>query len=195
MNYIHLEPNMIPATLRGGYQGKKFKAVATETVTVPADAGLWSGGSCERYHGVNVNTGAAMAFPGQNSSPWNGSRRDVTVTLEPGFAVVRHSMFCGKDMGLTFYVHPSNAAALLPAPTAELSVYEKLVLRATASLKSSYNGQDRYSMMMSEYKSRDILNGETYPTRAQWDAAKALLIEKRLLNKAGAITPAGRNAA
>ena len=32
------------------------------------------------------------------------------------------------------------------------------------------------------------------PTRAQWDEAKAALIGRGLLNKAGAITVTGRNA-
>ncbi len=32
------------------------------------------------------------------------------------------------------------------------------------------------------------------PTRDEWNAAKTTLISKGLLNKAGAVTPAGRNA-
>jgi hypothetical protein len=35
---------------------------------------------------------------------------------------------------------------------------------------------------------------ESFPTREQWQAAKDSLISKGLLNKAGAVTPKGRNA-
>jgi hypothetical protein len=92
-------------------------------------------------------------------------------------------------MGLTFYVHPDNATKLLPAPQAELTAFEKIVLSATASYKSSYAGMDRYEMAR-----RDCRNGTPFPTRDDWALAKQTLINLGLLNKAGAITPAGRNA-
>ena len=119
----------------------------------------------------------------------------MEVALVPGIAVVEHSMFCGKDMGLTFHVHPDNAAKLLPAPTAELTAHEKLVLQATCSFKSSYGGKDRYQMMADEvrYASSKHVQ-EPFPTREQWDAAKQSLIGRGMLNKAGAVTPCGRNA-
>lgn len=192
MNAIYLDAAMVPATLRGNYNGKKFKAVVVDTVTVPADAGLWSDGSRDHWRGVNVNTGEAMAFPGQQSAPWD-KRQDCAVTLIPGFAVVRHSMSCGVDMGLTFYVHPDNAAKLLPAPQAELSAFEKIVLNATKSLKSSYGGKDRYTMSLDGRRYGPEAN-EPFPTRAQWDETKLALIGRGLLNKASAITTAGRNA-
>jgi hypothetical protein len=91
-------------------------------------------------------------------------------------------------MGLTFYVHPDNAAKLLPAPT-EVSEVDKLVLRATASYKSSYMGRDRYDMAKNDRR-----DGSPFPTRDEWNACKVSLACRGLLTKAGAITPAGRNA-
>lgn len=193
MKTIHLDPAQVPASLRGSYSGRKFEACVCETVTIPATAGLWDGGSRETFAGVNIATGAAMPFPGQDSFA-DSSRREVTVTLQPGFAVVRRSYVQGTDLGLTFYVHPDNASKLLPAPTGKLSPYEKLVLIATKSLKSSYGGRDRYQMARDEYHCKNALAGLDYPTRAQWDATKADLIARGLLNKAGAITVAGKNA-
>ena len=180
---IHLDPNMVPATLRGAYSGKKFQAIVCESVTIPMDAGLWSGGSRDHYVGIDLATGESRPFPGQNASPWDGTRKETVVILQPGFAVIEHSHFCGKDMGLRFYVHPDNAAALLPAPTGELSPIELMVLEATASLKSSYMGRDRYQMTAENLRYSD----KTMPSRADWDAAKASLIDKGLLNKAGEI--------
>ncbi len=191
MQTIHLDANMVPASLRGGYSGKMFKARVCESVTIPMDAGLWSGGSRETYRVVRLADGAEIE-PLRDQSPWDRARRDISVTLEPGIAVICHSMFCGKDHGLTFYVHPSNAAQLLPAPSAELTDHEKIVLTATRSYKSSYGGKDRYEMAQGDYRYGD--KAHLYPTRAQWDAAKQSLIGKGLLNKAGAITTAGKNA-
>ena len=196
---IYLDANLVPRALRAGYDGKKFKARVCERVTIPMTAGLWSGGSRDTYSLVEFETGREMAASDNMSAPWNPGRKDREIELKPGFCVVEHSIFCGRDMGLTFYVHPDNAAKLLPAPVAELSAHEKIVLDATAGLKSSYMGKDRFQMSsensrFSRYSSTPFAEKGVHPTREQWDAAKALLISKGLLNKAGAITVAGRNA-
>jgi hypothetical protein len=111
---VHLEASQVPATLRGSYSGKKFEAQVCTSVTIPATVGLWDGGSRDDYYGVALDTGETFQLPHSNAWPGFGARREVQVTLEPGKAVVRHSIFCGEDMGLTFYVHPDNAAKLLP---------------------------------------------------------------------------------
>jgi hypothetical protein len=130
-------------------------------------------------------------MPGQGSSPWNPDRKEQQITIKSGFAVVRHSYFSGKDMGLTFYLSPQDAAPMLPAPV-ELSPDAALVLEYTATRKSSYMGKDRYQMALDDiragYCKREPLS------REQWNDAKNSLINLGFLNKAGAITPAGRNA-
>ena len=188
MNAIYLEPAMVPPALRGSYSGKQFKAYICDSVTIPADAGLWSSGSRDHYSALDVNTGQNVALPGQNAAPWDNSRKDTRVALRPGLAVVRHTMFQGKDLGLSFYVHPDNAAKLLPAPAAELSEYARIVLIATRTYKSSYGGRDRFEIARDDYR------GKPYPTRDEWNATKAELIAGGYLNKAGAITVKGRNA-
>jgi hypothetical protein len=191
MKAIYLEPDQVPGMLKGAYSGRQFKAIVCETATIPMDAGLWSGGSRETYRAVNLDTGIDVPLRGQNAAPWDAARREHEISLAAGVVVICHSMFCGKDMGLTFYVHPANATKLLPANTAgELSETELLVLEATASLKSSYGGKDRYEM--SRHNAR--YSSKAFPTREQWEQAKQSLIARKLLNKAGAITTAGRNA-
>jgi len=195
LNAIYLDPAMVPSTLRGRYSGKSFKAIVCTEMTIPADAGLWSGGSRDTFTVICAYTGKTVNMPGQYAAPWDSSRREQKIAMVSGAIVVEHSIFCGKDLGLTFYVHPDNAAKLLPAPTGDLTAIEKLVLVYTAHRKSSYMGKDRYAMAVDDARygygeNRDKLA----PTRAQWDEAKAALITRGLLNKAGAITPAGRNA-
>lgn len=189
---IHLDPAQVPAQLRRSYSGKHFQAVICEVVTIPSYAGNWDSGSRETYELVRLENGEAIAASDNVSAPWD-ARQDRKIELQPGFAVVRHSIFCGKDMGLCFYLRADNAAALLPPPAAELSSHQKIVLEATASFKSSYNGQDRYQMAApSSWQDQSIR--DAFPTRAQWEQAKAELIASGHLNKAGAITTKGRNA-
>jgi hypothetical protein len=196
MQTIHLEPAQVPAALRGGYQGKMFKARVCEEMTIPADAGLWSGGSRSTYRLVDMNSGATVEAVNHNAAPWDG-RGDRPVTLKPGYAVVVHSTFCGKDMGLTFYVHPANAAAMLPAP-AELSPLDSIIIAYTAGRKSSYNGKDRYDMAQDDHRhgwrDAEAMKDLPFPTREEWNAGKVSLAARGYLTKAGAITPKGRNA-
>jgi hypothetical protein len=174
---IHLDPNMVPAAMRGSYTGRKFKAEVCETVTIPITAGLWDGGSRELYSFIRLADGAQVEAPGQHVAPWDRSRNaDRTVTIEPGYAVVKHAMFCGQDSGLTFYVHPDNAAKLLPAK-AELTEHEQTVLNIIGSYKSSYRG---------EYLARAGIGNV--------DEIKASLISKGMLDSRGALTVAGKNA-
>ena len=128
-------------------------------------------------------------------APWDNSRQDYRFALEPDLAVVRHTIFRGKDLGLTFYVHPAAIAKLLPAPSEELDAIAKMVLTATRSYKSSYMGRDRYQMAKEGSQYERARKGEAFPTREAWEAAKAALIASGYLNKAGAITVKGRNAA
>lgn len=181
METVYLDGNQVPAFLREGYAGTKFKAVVTESVTIPSDAGLWAGGTRETFSAYRLDNGDAMALPGQDSAPWAGQRREYTAPLQPGLVIVRRSHFCGKDMGLTFYVHPSNAVAFLPGNEAEsLPEREQTVLRLTAQLKSAYR--------RAEAKRAGI-------DAREYDAIVGKLQERGLLSANGGLTTKGKNEA
>jgi len=188
---LYLDRNSVPDVLRGAYRGNKFRVVVTESVHIPSHAGLWDGGSRDTFRGVRLTDGAEVPLSDNMSAPWDAKRQDFTAKLVPGIAVVEHSTFCGKDMGLRIYVHPSDAAPMLSAPV-ELTAVERLVLDYTNGRKSSYAGKDRFQMAVEDlrYNKRGIDRLD----RAIWDEAKSALISRGLLNKAGAITTAGRNA-
>jgi len=191
MKMIHLEPNQVPQQLRGDYKGKKFKAVVTEAVTIPIDAGIWSGGSRDNFHAIDLRSGQTVNFPGQNLAPLDSGRAERTINIVPGFAIVRQSIFQGTESGVTFYVHPVNAAAMLPAPT-DLNETEQLVLEVTRSFKASYNGKNRYEMARERWEWTGSKG--SFPSEVEWEETKLQLFKKGLLNKAGAITIKGRNA-
>lgn len=189
-----LEKNQVPQHLRGDYSGNKFRAESCTEVTIPMDAGLWSGGSRETYRHVRLSDGAMVDAVNHNEAPW-GNRKERTIKLEPGFCVVKHIIFCGKDLGLAFYVHPDDVAKILPAPSVDLTENEKTVLWATCSFKSSYGGRDRYEMARENKSPYWQKDAPKFMSRDEWNAAKASLVASGHLSANGAITPKGRNAA
>jgi hypothetical protein len=204
---VHLDARQVPAQLRAGYRGKRFSAVIGEKVTIPSNAGFWEDGSRETYQLVRMADGAAVEFDNAEAA-WKGTSQDREVILEPGFCVLCRSTFRGKDGGMRIYMTPDDAAPLLPAPI-ELTAHERIVLIATARYKSSYAGRDRYQMaradmvhgngdrgaVLSDRRDlTEVIPGERFMTRREWDAAKQTLTGRGLLTKIGSITIAGRNA-
>jgi len=176
----HLDKKDVPASLRAGYSGNKFKAQAVTSLTIGSDAGLWSGGTRDFYYMIRLADGATCDFPGQQSAPWNSARADKDVSIDPGFAIVRHSHFCGSDMGLEFFVNPADIVKLVPHDdSSALCDVERRVLYIISAYKSFARPD--------EFRRAGIDVNEA-------DAIKARLISLGYLNKAGAITVKGRNA-
>jgi len=169
------------------YTGAKFAVVVRETGM--SLVSHWDGGSRDSFEVVSLETGEKRAVP-QNGTAFDGFALARAPVPANGVAVVEHSISQGKDLGLTLHLHPHNATAMLPAPV-ELNEHEAFILAATARLKASYAGKDRFDNSRKAYPS--ALSGHDM-TRDQWDTAKTALIARGMLNKAGAITLAGKNA-
>lgn len=167
------------------YRGRKFKL---STDIPPRLDSYWSGGSKDKYVFVELKTKREEVkfLPVANNHPFfkAGMPRKLD-KLPVGLVLVKHSIFQGKDMGITIYGNTENITPLLP-PVEILSVDEDAVLFFTRSLKSSYAGVKNYRFINA--------HREMGITEAQWDEAKTNLIQRKLLNKAGAITAAGKNA-
>lgn len=164
------------------YSGRSFK-VSVHDAGGMSLTSYWDGGSRDYYVIVRLSDSKQLPIP-QNGTPFDPYGYGIEMPLPaPDFAVVEHSIFCGKDMGLTVHVHAENAAKLIPAPV-DLTWAEKVVLVATCSLKSSHMGRTRAQMA----------ERECGISQASWDAAKATLQGRRFLNAAGAVTVEGRNA-
>lgn len=163
------------------YKGKKFKL----STDVPGRLNsYWDGGSRDYFSFYELSTRKTLDV-GSNHPFFEASKPRELESLPPGVVVVKHSIFCGKDMGITIYANASDLAPMLPEKT-ELTPNEQVVLKYTRSYKSSYAGVSNYRFYEA-HRSTGIKSDE-------WDATKASLIERKLLNKAGAITPSGRNA-
>jgi len=165
-----------------GYTGKKFKIQARETVDVRSS---WSGGSRDYFAFVQVTDGGVVPgyeVPQQSAfdRPLAGADA-VRLDSVPGLVCVCHTIFQGKDMGITIIVHPSMMAQnMFPVATPELSEDEKDVLKVTCERKASYGGVSRRESIGMRQEA--------------WDTASASLLAKGMIQRNGAVTPAGRNA-
>lgn len=166
------------------YRGHMFKLAFCETLDVRS---YWSGGSRDEFTFLRVDNGKAFRMPPQSAFDPRALGAEA-VTITERMVCVEHSIFCGKDMGLTLHLPESVSAQVLEgvlenAP--QVTRDEMVVLTCTASLKASYDGRKPRIDRAWECYNLDL---------AGWEKAKASLIERKLLNRAGAITPAGRNA-
>jgi hypothetical protein len=137
---------------------------------------MWDEGSRRTYVIVRL---ADLATFRIEQAPFmqRSALHEKTYELPEGFVVVVRCE--GRCDHTEIYTTTANITPLLPAPV-ELSDDEKIVLTACCSLK----GGIRF----------EYANQYTGISRGRYDAAKASLIARKLLNKAGAVTVEGRNA-
>ena len=160
------------------YRGKKYRVkLFTGPMSLTSN---WEGGSRDFYALIHLPSNRTQPVP-ENGTPFsNRATTEQVETLPTNCAVVRHTLFCGKDLGVTIFVGEENLAKLLPAPM-ELTPAQNIVQVATRSLIS----RARFDGAVSH----------TGIDRKAWDAAKAELVVKGLLKPNGAITDDGMNAA
>jgi len=108
----------------------------------------------------------------------------VTFQAQPNIFMIEINDISAHT-SVTVYAHPADITKSIEEK-ASLSKDELIVLVATRSLKSSYAGISNYRFHSA--------SGQLGITLDRWNAAKESCISKGLLNKAGAITTAGKNA-
>lgn len=194
MTAFSIDPKQAAPIIRAtfpGYAGRMVRIVPSSTVTFH-DLN-WSGGTRNQYRACRLDGAPLPSRVAMNApAPWENPYEGHTVEIPQGAAVVEHTIFCGKDLGLRIHARQEDLAPMLPAPV-ELTPFEVIVLKYTAERKSSYNGKDRYDMAADDSK-YGYSKIATMPTRAEWESAKQALIARGMLNKAGAITISGKNA-
>ena len=163
------------------YKGRTY----TLSTNVPSQLNsYWDGGSKDSYIFYELSTGKTFHVATNHPFFERENPRDLKA-LPPGVILVCHSIFCGKDMGITIYADEMSLAPLLP-PKTDVTDDERIVLTYTARLKNTYGGETNI-----RYRNA---KRDTGISPERWNAAKSQLIGKGLLRKNGAITPQGRNA-
>jgi hypothetical protein len=178
MKTIYLDPKTLSEETRRlfrqgfpSYPGKTFKI---RGVSGPVDLrSYWDGGSRD-YFAVVRSDGQALDIPVQSAYDKALAGAECFV-IPDGVVVVEHTIYCGKDHGLTLVVPEERLAAFLPAPALSLTDEQEIVLHLTVTL------------IPAARRERSGMSNE------RWDVVKAELVELGLLQKNGAITPEGRN--
>lgn len=165
-----------------GYSGRKFMIRPSDQYHCE---NYWSNGSKKSFWLIKREGLEEMAPPATTTNPMNKVAH-TTFDIPPGCFVIEHYISGGKDFGITFIVRPDELDTKMLPAAAHLNEDERIVLAYTAGLKSSYSGISNYRFYNA--------NRDTGITQERWDAAKQTCIERKLLNKQGAITPDGRNA-
>lgn len=164
------------------YNGNKFK-ISTD---IPKRVlSYWDSGSRTYFAFYGLDNHKVINVE-SNHPFWEAGKPNHLETLPKRVLLVAHSIFCGKDSGITIYSNADDLAPMLPKNEETLTKDELIVLTFTRSYKSSYAG-------VSNYRFHEARRVYGMPETA-WNTAKASLITKGLLNKAGAITANGKNA-
>lgn len=101
-----------------GYKGRTYKLRVTDHRMHLQS--YWSGGSRSWFQVIRLADMQAVSIPENGSGFTEVDKTFGHAGLPihvpaPGFAVVEHSHFSGKDCGLTVHIHPDNATKFLPA--------------------------------------------------------------------------------
>jgi hypothetical protein len=187
--YMAIDPNektvrQIISAAYPDYKGKKVSLHPTENpINVKS---YWDGGTRSYFVFVRLDN---MLASGEVPAQSMFDRQIIgaeAVKLPAGVVCVERHYY-GNSESITIHCPAESVNGLaLPAPV-QVSRDEEIVLTATRSLKSSYAGIPNYRF----HEARR----DTGITLEQWETAKAGLISRGLLDKRGALTIAGRNAA
>jgi len=164
-----------------GYNGRKLEVKAFKESELLS---YWSGGSRTYFTFYNLVSEERVEIV-QNGTAFDGQRYSIN-DLPDNIVMVETKIFRGKLSGCTIHVRQDQISPMLPDKQISISDNERLVLQYTRSYKSSYAGIKNFRFYQAN---RD--NGITLES---WNTAKQSLIDKKLLNKRGAITSKGKNA-
>jgi hypothetical protein len=86
------------------YKGRKIRVVESKDYTM---RDYWDGGSRDYAKAYELKTGFIAEPKAAVHTPWHGAA-NATFDIPPGVAIVEHTIFCGKDAGITIYVTPAR---------------------------------------------------------------------------------------
>lgn len=159
------------------------RPVKVEQATSYRVADYWDGGSRNeprfvQLDGLRVVTSDALPVLARDVAG-NAFRLPVaTVELRPGFCVVEHVIFCGKDLGFRLYLHAENFAPMLPASPPDCSDRERAILGIMRSIKAGPYRREELSRAKVTQEEIDALVGRGFLKRAS-NGATSLTVEGR----------------
>lgn len=103
----------IKQVIKATYPEWKGRKVFVREATSYQLSDYWSEGSRNYIKAHILSTGATCSPDDAALCPFNLAAH-ATVEIRENVVLVEHSIYCGKDAGITIYVHPSNMPKFLP---------------------------------------------------------------------------------
>jgi len=76
----------------------------------------WDGGSRNQFRACDLQGNRLGSMDKHNMrAPWNNPAEGQYLPMPQGAVVVEHSIFCGKDDGLTFHINPADLPRFIAA--------------------------------------------------------------------------------
>ena len=94
------------------YKGRTFRLSVYEDAAQHNWNSYWDGGTRDYYVFIQLATLKTVPVP-QNGTLFD--RKKYRSTLPEGIVAVRHTIFCGKDVGLTIIARASDVTPMLAA--------------------------------------------------------------------------------
>ena len=182
--YIDKPDSTIQEIIRNCYPGYNGKKISISSDIPSSLDSYWSEGSKNYYCFYHLSEKKVIPVHTNHPAFEKNRPRDLN-KLPDQIVIVEHTIFCGKDFGITIYVNVSDLTPLLPS-TDSISRNEAIVLTATRSLKNTYGGESNIRFKRAN---------ETYKiSKEDWDNCQKSLVNKGFLDKRFSITANGRNA-
>jgi len=92
-------------------RSRKFRIVERRTYQME---NYWDGGSREYAVAIDLVTGRTVDPCSDSTNPFN-RKAHAGFEIPAGVGILCHSIFCGKDCGITMYVAPGKELAAVPS--------------------------------------------------------------------------------
>ena len=102
----------IKALLSACFPDWKGRKVSVRTASTYQMSDYWSEGSRNYVRAYSLADGSTADVVGAAQTPMNAAAH-ARVEIPSGIAMVEHSIFCGKDSGITIYVRESDLCHLV----------------------------------------------------------------------------------
>jgi hypothetical protein len=106
---VSLSDPEVKRVVKATFPDYRGRTVYVSYATRPVDVtSYWSGGSRSYFKVIDLRDGRVLGVP-QNGTPFDGGPiRPEGIEVPPGFAIVEHVIFCGRDLGIRIHVNPDT---------------------------------------------------------------------------------------
>ena len=105
-------PQQLKAVVKSLTRRQKGSICVADQVSIGSMQ--WDSGSRELYTVVELATGRSQQW--SDDRPWPENMHGAgKATMRPGYVIVRHGTFMGKDSFPTIYAHADDVTKMLPA--------------------------------------------------------------------------------